>query len=171
MTPTRLAGIDVVDVLADPAVPGTGVPVIARWTLQELKDAIRAAIKELDAAEAARRARRARGERHVRVGENEDGTAELTANLPAEDAAAVFAALTLAAKAAKAAGDPRTLDQLRADELVHRATRGVHPDGCRRCWRACHCTLARPADQRPISDSGVESDVDSSVGSGVDSGV
>ena len=82
------------DVLADPAAPGTGVPVIARWTLQELKDAIRAAILELDAAEAAKRARRARRERHVRVGENEDGTADLTANLPAEAADAVFTALT-----------------------------------------------------------------------------
>ena len=49
------------DVLADPAAPGTGVPVIARWTLQQLKDAIRAAILELDAAAAAeRRSRRAR---------------------------------------------------------------------------------------------------------------
>ena len=51
----RLAGIDVLDVLADPAAPGTGVPVIARWTLQQLKDAIRAAILELDAAAAAKR--------------------------------------------------------------------------------------------------------------------
>ena len=123
-----LAGIDMVDVLADPAAPGSGVPVIARWTLPQLKDAIRAAILELDAAAAAKRSERARRKRHVRVEEGVDGTAEFVADLPAEAAAAVFTSLTMAAKAAKAGGDPRTLDQLRADELIHRATRGVHPD-------------------------------------------
>ena len=47
--------------------PGSGVPVIARWTLTQLKDAIRAAILELDAAAAAKRAEHARRRRHVRV--------------------------------------------------------------------------------------------------------
>ena len=122
-----LLALDVLDVLADPADPGSGVPVIARWTLPQLKDAIRAAIVEIDEAQAKRREERARRRRHVRVEEDVDGTAEFVANLPAEAAAAVFTSLTQAAKAAKAAGDPRTLDQLRADELVHRATRGVTP--------------------------------------------
>jgi hypothetical protein len=121
----ELAGVEVVDVLADPAAPGSGVPVIARWTLPQLKAALRAAVLELDAAAAERRARQARRGRHVRAAANDDGTADMVANLPAEDAAAVLSALTAAARAAKAAGDPRTLDQLRADELVHRATRGV----------------------------------------------
>src|SRR4051794_11307722 len=44
----QLRGIEFVDVLADPAAPGSGVPVIARWTVPQLKDAIRAAILELD---------------------------------------------------------------------------------------------------------------------------
>src|SRR6185312_2831818 len=48
--------------------------------------------------------------------------ATLTADLAVEAAAAVWNALTDAAQAAKAAGDPRTMDQLRADELLARAT-------------------------------------------------
>jgi hypothetical protein len=160
----------VVDVLADPALPGSGVPVIARWTLPQLKDAIRAAILELDAASAANRSERARRGRHVRVREGVDGTAELVADLPAEAAAAVFTSLTNAAKAAKAGGDPRTLDQLRADELVHRATRGVNP------------AEYQPADHQPAEyqpadptscarpDSEADSGADSAADSAADSG-
>jgi len=111
-----------VDVLADPARPGMGLPVIARMTVPALRDAIRGAIDTLQAEAAERRARRFRAERRVRCEATRDGTATLTAELAVEAAAAVWNALTLAAKAAQAAGDPRSLDQLRADELVARAT-------------------------------------------------
>src|SRR3954470_8794832 len=176
--PADAACLDVLDVLADPALPGSGVPVIARWTLAQLKAAIRAAIVELDAAEAATRAERARRQRHVRVREGADGTAELVADLPAEAAAAVFTSLTMAAKAAKAAGDPRTLDQLRADELVHRATRGVHPDEYQRADEPTDPGPQAGAES-PVDDSrantgtttGAHSDTHSDTASDADSGV
>ena len=114
-------GFDVVDTLADPTVPGTGIPVVARWTVPKLRLQIRAAILQLKAQAAEKRAEQARRDRHVRCQAGRDGTAELTAELPAEAAAAIFESLTRAARAAKAAGDARTLDQLRADELVQRA--------------------------------------------------
>ncbi|MGZ4626597.1 MAG: hypothetical protein ACXV3S_09970 [Kineosporiaceae bacterium] len=91
-------------------------------TVPQLRDAIRGAIDILQAEAAERRARRFRGERRVRCGATRDGTATLTAELAVEAAAAVWNALTGAARAAQAAGDPRSLDQLRADELVARAT-------------------------------------------------
>jgi len=166
----QLVGIDVVDVLADPALPGSGVPVIARWTLPQLKDAIRAAIRELDAAQAAKDAEEKRRKRHVRVEEDQDGTAELVANLPAEAAAAVFASLTNAAKAAKAVGDPRTLDQLRADELVHRATRGVTPAEYQTAYGAAGTNISTPCPNAyPDTDFEVEP-ADSRAESEADSG-
>lgn len=44
-----------------------------------------------------------------------DGMGELTARIAAEKGQAIFTALTLAAQGERKAGDPRTLDQLRAD--------------------------------------------------------
>ncbi|HYY09862.1 MAG TPA: DUF222 domain-containing protein, partial [Kineosporiaceae bacterium] len=123
--PDVLAGVEIVDVLADPSAPGSGVPVIARWTLGQLQDALTAAVLALDPQGAEDRARRARRGRHVRAVPSGDGVAEVTANVPAEDAAAVMTTLTDAAKTAKAAGDPRTFDQLRADEYVQRLLRPV----------------------------------------------
>ena len=111
-----------VDVLLDPSRPGLGLPVISRMTLPQLRAAIDAAVAAIDAEAAARRARQARSARRVRSRATGDGTATLTADVTVEAAAAVWNALTAAAKAARAAGDPRCLDQLRADILVARAT-------------------------------------------------
>ena len=47
-----------------------------------------------------------------------DGMSCLTAFLAAEQGQAIYAALSGAARAGKAAGDPRTMDQLRADTLA-----------------------------------------------------
>ena len=108
--------------LADPSRPGLGLPLIVRMTVPQLRDAIRGAIDTLQAEAAERRARRFRAERRVRCEAGRDGTATVSAELAIEAAAAVWNALTASAKAAQAGGDPRTLDQLRADELVARAT-------------------------------------------------
>jgi len=51
-----------------------------------------------------------------------DGMAGLWAVLPATDAARIDGTLEATARAARAAGDPRTLDQLRADTLTDLAT-------------------------------------------------
>jgi hypothetical protein len=110
------------DVLADPAHPGQSLPAFVRLTCPQLRAAIIAAITALDAEATARRAQRAREGRHVTCRANADGTGMITAELALEAAAAVWNALTAAAKTAKAGGDPRTLDQLRADALLARAT-------------------------------------------------
>jgi hypothetical protein len=113
---------DALDVLADPTQPGLGLPPIARMTVPELRTAIAAAVAAIDAEAAPRRAKAARAGRRVRCQTDRDGTATLTAELTVEAAAAVWNALTAAAKAVRAAGDPRSLDQLRADVLVTRTT-------------------------------------------------
>jgi hypothetical protein len=110
------------DVLADPSQPGLGLPPIVRMTLPQVRAAIAAAVAAIDAEATARRANDARAGRRVRCQANLDGTATVTAELTVEAAAAVWNGLTEAAKAARAAGDPRCLDQLRADALVARAT-------------------------------------------------
>jgi hypothetical protein len=114
--------VEDLDVLADPTQPGLGLPRIVAMTVPQLRAAIAAAIAAIDADAAERAARNARSARRVRCEVNQDGTATVSAELAVEAAAAVWNALTAAAKAAKAAGDPRSLDQLRADELLARAT-------------------------------------------------
>jgi hypothetical protein len=109
---------ETLDVLADPSQPGLGLPPIVRMTLPQLRAAIAATIAAIDAEAASRRAKEARAARRVRCRANLDGTGTLTADLTVEAAAAVWNALTEAAKVARAAGDPRSLDQLRADALV-----------------------------------------------------
>jgi hypothetical protein len=77
------------------------------------------ALVEVDPTEAEDRHRRARAERRVHHPRMlPDGMAGIWAVLPAESATLVDGTLDAAAAAARAAGDPRTLDQLRADGLV-----------------------------------------------------
>jgi hypothetical protein len=65
---------------------------------------------------------RAHADRDVRLRSCGDGTAELWARLPESDALAVVASLRASSQLARAAGDPRTLAQLRADTLVAAVT-------------------------------------------------
>jgi len=58
---------------------------------------------------------RARAERSVRIGELPDGMSEIVHTLPSVLAQGVWDRLTEQSRALKAAGDPRSLDQLRAD--------------------------------------------------------
>ena len=151
-----------VDVLADPEQPGLGLPGIVSMTVPQLRAAIAAAISAIDAEAAGRAARAAREARRVRCQTNADGTATLSAELAVEAAAAVWNALTAAAKAAKAAGDPRTLDQLRADELLARAT-GAHAPSTA---PADQPDQPEPADQpQPAGSAGTGG---ASAGSAVD---
>ena len=64
------------------------------------------------------RHRQARDKRRVTFQPLPDGISCLSAIIAAEKGQAMFAALTGAAKAGKRAGDPRTMDQLRADTLT-----------------------------------------------------
>jgi len=64
------------------------------------------------------RHREAKDKRRVTFQPLPDGMSCLSAIIAAEKGQAMFAALTGAAKAGKRAGDPRTMDQLRADTLT-----------------------------------------------------
>ncbi|MEB7449233.1 HNH endonuclease signature motif containing protein [Arthrobacter koreensis] len=64
------------------------------------------------------RHRQAKDKRRVSFQPLPDGMSCLSAIIAAEKGQAMFAALTGAAKAGKHAGDPRTMDQLRADTLT-----------------------------------------------------
>ena len=81
------------------------------------------ALLALDPADAAVRLPKALAARHVcHPRRLPDGMAGLWAVLPADDAARIDATLEATARAARAVGDPRTLDQLRADTLTGLAT-------------------------------------------------
>jgi hypothetical protein len=76
----------------------------------------------LDPQAAVRRVAKAESERRVTLRPAPDTMAVLTAPLPVAQGVAAYAALTRAADAARAAGDPRTRGQIMADTLVERLT-------------------------------------------------
>jgi hypothetical protein len=81
------------------------------------------ALLAVDPEDAAIRLPKALATRHVcHPRRLPDGMAGLWAVLPADDAARIDATLEATARAARALGDPRTLDQLRADTLAGLAT-------------------------------------------------
>ncbi|MEE6282523.1 DUF222 domain-containing protein [Georgenia sp. MJ170] len=85
----------------------------------QLTRAVQAAIIAVDPHRATQRHRRARDTRRVdHPRPLPDGMASMFAVMPATDAAGLDLALEAAARSAKASGDSRTLDQLRADALA-----------------------------------------------------
>ncbi|MCH6468537.1 HNH endonuclease [Sinomonas terrae] len=93
-----------------------------------VQDAVRAAVDAVDDRAAAARARRAGQGRRVTLRRLPDAMAQLTAILPAAQAAAVAGALRAAGAGARAAGDSRTAGQVAADTLVERVTGQEHAD-------------------------------------------
>lgn len=89
---------------------------------KEIEAAARALVYEVDPAGYVDRARRAAKDRGVSIRPAPDVMATLSAHLPAAQAIACFKALRDHAKAAIASGDPRSRNQLMADELFHRLT-------------------------------------------------
>ncbi len=105
-TPTQTA-LDVVETVL-PTAPGRSVG--------QVRTDIAAALIALDPTGATTRARTARtGRRVTHPQVLPDGMASLCALMPAVDATALDLALDVAARTARTSGDPRTLDQLRAD--------------------------------------------------------
>lgn len=95
----------------------------------EIGKAVRALVYEVDPAGFVRRARKAAKDRGVSVRPAPDVMAVLSARLPAQEAIACYAALRSHAVAARASGDPRSLNQLMADELHCRLTGRTVVDG------------------------------------------
>ncbi len=95
------------------------LPDAPQQTPSQLARAVEKAIIAIDPSRAVQRHRRAREERRVdHPRPLPDGMASIHAFLPATDAAGFDLALEAAARSAKAAGDSRTIDQLRADVLA-----------------------------------------------------
>jgi 5-methylcytosine-specific restriction endonuclease McrA len=84
--------------------------------------AVRAAAIRRDPRSVAQRASHAASERTVSLRPAPDCMAYLTALLPVQQGVAVYAALTRQADSTRAAGDPRSRDQIKADTLVEWTT-------------------------------------------------
>jgi hypothetical protein len=104
------------------AVDARVAPVARRQPPSRLRQTVRRAVLRVDPATAVERRVRAEADRCVRVTPGADGMAELWALLPAVAATSLARALDDRARAAKAAGDARTVDQLRADALTEGVT-------------------------------------------------
>ena len=95
------------------------LPHAPHQTVTQLERAVSLAVIAVDPHRATARARAARAGRRVdHPRALPDGMASLYAVLPATDAAGLDLALEAAARTARAAGDSRTVDQLRADALA-----------------------------------------------------
>jgi len=104
------------------------LPRAPRRTATQLGNDVRSAIVELDPTEAAARSERARAKRCVSTPRAlPDGMAGLWYRASAVDVQATYEAIDSAARAARRAGDSRTLDQLRADLLAQRV---LHDSRC-----------------------------------------
>lgn len=96
---------------------------------RELTAAVQALVYEVDPEGFVERARKAAEDRGVSMRPVPDVMALLSARLPAPQAIAVYRCLDYAARIKKLSGDPRTLQQLRADELYERCTGKQVVDG------------------------------------------
>jgi hypothetical protein len=95
--------------------------VLPRALRQDARAAARAAqraVLAIDPAGAERKRRQAARERFITGAPTIDGMADVWGRLPALDWVTISSAITAAARAVKASGDPRTLQELRADALV-----------------------------------------------------
>jgi len=102
------------------------LPMAPERTPGQLGGDVQRALIECDRLDAAHRHAAAVEERRVcRPRVLPDGMAGIYAVLPAADAVAVDAVLNVAARSARAAGDGRTIDQLRADTFVALLAGGV----------------------------------------------
>lgn len=95
----------------------------------DLTRTVRALVYEIDPQGFVGRARKAAADRGVSLRAAPDVMGILTARLPAPQAIAAFQSLQAAARVKKAGGDPRTLNQLMADELYERLTGRLVVDG------------------------------------------
>lgn len=121
-------GLDGVPVELALGVQDMVLPRAPQRTPRQLAADVRAALVELDPPEAVARREAAQSRRHVTkpvpLG---DGMAGLWLRTGAVEATALYASIDEAARRARARGDSRTLDQLRADLLVER---GLYPVRC-----------------------------------------
>ncbi|MET0434764.1 MAG: DUF222 domain-containing protein [Cellulomonas sp.] len=111
------------------AVEAEVLPRVAGRSVTQVRADVARALNRVDPEGVADRHRTARAARTVsRPRILQDGMAGLWAVLPAADAVRLDGTLDALARRSRQAGDPRTLDQLRADELLDRVLgAGGHP--------------------------------------------
>ena len=105
------------------------VGALAGASSREIGATVRALVYEVDPAGYVTRARRAAEDRGVSIRPCPDVMGLLSARLPAPQAIACYQALKEHALAMQASGDPRTLQQVMADELYSRLTGRSVVDG------------------------------------------
>ncbi|HEX3610772.1 MAG TPA: DUF222 domain-containing protein [Sporichthyaceae bacterium] len=96
----------------------TLLPKAPALTPGNLRRSTRRLVEKIDAAAFLKRTAAAKADRWVRWWELPDGMAELCAQLPAQDAAAISGVIDELAHAARAPGDPSSIEQIRADAFV-----------------------------------------------------
>jgi hypothetical protein len=88
-------------------------------TCAQLRSAVRKAVQDVDPEGCAERRRLAEEARCLELWDNGEGTSDLSGrNLPAGAASAAWNRVNAIAAALKADGDPRTIEQLRADVFI-----------------------------------------------------
>jgi hypothetical protein len=97
-------------------------PDLPRMSIRQIEAAARRLSYHADPEAIMARGRTAREDRRVTVRPAPDTMALVSAFVPAEQGVAVHASLDRHARGLRAAGDPRTLGQIRADTLVERVT-------------------------------------------------
>ncbi|NNG36996.1 DUF222 domain-containing protein [Nakamurella aerolata] len=93
---------------------------VCGWSPADTERAVRKAVYTIDPHGSVDKRAHAESERRVTLRPLPDAMAMVSALLPVEQGVAIYTALTGAAKNTKTIGDQRTLDQLRADALIHR---------------------------------------------------
>jgi hypothetical protein len=100
-------------------------PRLGRLGDRETSNRARTIAYRLDPWSVMRRVRGAEADRRVTIRPAPDTMANVTGFLPARHGVAVYAALTRHADTLRAGGDPRSRQQIMADEYVDRLTRGL----------------------------------------------
>ena len=122
--------------LADPALRRAVEERVLRraesQTAPELRRGLLRAVAAVDAAAVVKRHAKARAGRFLALYPLPDGMAEITAILPADDAAVVFNAVEALARSSDAA-DPRGIEARRADALVDLCRSALAPAECAQC--------------------------------------
>src|SRR4051794_24137595 len=136
------------------------LPRAAGRTPARHREAVRKAVERVDPAGVAERRRQAQRDVAFIRSHYGDGMAEVFLRLPSEDADIIWTGATAWARRAKAAGDPRTLDELRIAAIVQWASSFLTHGDSTTCDQ--HCTHASAGES---SDTGQPDSADSDVGS------
>src|SRR4051794_13698190 len=134
------------------------LPRAAGRTPARHREAVRKAVERIDPAGVAERRRQAKRDVAFIRSHYGDGMAEVFLRLPSEDADIIWTGATAWARRAKAAGDPRTLDELRIAAIVQWANSFLTHGDSTTCDQ--HCTGSPVAPVAPDADGSADAGPD-----------